>query len=87
MPYVVYILECQQDKLYTGYTTDLERRYAEHVQGSSKAKFTRAFPPKRIAASWEVSSKSLAMQLEYRIKKMSKKEKLALITNPAQLIL
>jgi len=36
MPYYVYILECKNDRYYTGYTTDLERRYQEHVEGSPK---------------------------------------------------
>lgn len=79
MNFYVYILECAHNKLYTGYTTDLERRYQEHVDGSSKAKFTRAFPPKRLAASWQVESKSAAMKLEYQIKKMSRGQKLTLI--------
>ena len=46
----VYILECNNGALYTGYTTDIERRYQEHVEGSPKCKYTRSFGVKRLAA-------------------------------------
>ena len=77
----LYILECKNGSYYTGYTTDLERRWREHLSGSPKCKYTRSFPPKRIAASWQFEDDELStvLKLEHRIKKLSKKRKLELI--------
>ncbi|MCF6768431.1 GIY-YIG nuclease family protein [Thiotrichales bacterium 19S11-10] len=47
--YYVYILECREGRLYTGYTTDLDRRFKEHCSGIA-SKFTRSFPPEKITA-------------------------------------
>jgi putative endonuclease len=81
--YSVYILLCDNGAYYTGYTTDLKRRYQEHVEGTGKCKFTKSFKPLRIAQSWEIQgSKSLAMKIEKRIKMLSKKEKEQLILQP-----
>ena len=83
MSYFIYILECSNGAYYTGYTTNLERRYQEHCDGSYKCKFTRSFPPLRIAASWEIESDlSTALKLEYRIKKLPRAEKEKLIQSP-----
>lgn len=79
MTHTVYILECKNNTLYTGYTTDLKRRYQEHCSGSPKCKYTRSFPPKRIAACFDCDTKEEAMSLEYEIKAMSRKQKLHLI--------
>jgi len=78
--YTVYILECNNGAYYAGYTTDLKRRYQEHLEGSAKCKYTRSFPPIRIAASWEFEMDlSLALKLEQAIKRLSKLEKNQLI--------
>ena len=80
MSYCIYILECSNNTFYTGYTTDLHRRYQEHLDGSSKCKYTRSFPPVRIAASWDVGDElSLALKIEHAIKKLSRAKKLELI--------
>lgn len=75
----VYIIECNNGSFYTGYTTDIERRYSEHVKGTPKCKYTRAFPPKRLAACWEFADKSEALSMENQIKSMSKQEKIELV--------
>ncbi len=81
--YWVYILQCNNNAYYTGYTTDLSRRYQEHLNGSAKCKYTRSFKPLRIAQSWQVNGdKASAMQIELFIKKMIRKEKEKLIVNP-----
>ena len=79
MPHFVYIIECQNGHYYTGYTTDMERRYQEHVKGSAKCRYTRSFPPKKLAAYWQMQSKSDALVVERQIKKLAKREKQALI--------
>ncbi len=81
--YYIYILECSNSSYYTGYTTDIERRYQEHVSGSIKCKYTRSFPPIRIAACWELKENlSAVLKLEHKIKRLSKSEKVKLINNP-----
>jgi len=81
--YWVYILHCNNDSYYTGYTTDLDRRYQEHLVGSAKCKYTRSFKPLSIAQSWQIpGDKSMAMKLEKSIKAMSKKEKQKIILFP-----
>lgn len=80
--YFIYILECSNGAYYTGYTTDMERRYQEHVEGTLKCKYTRAFPPKRIAACWKIKGNlSEILKLEHAIKKLSRQEKHHLILN------
>lgn len=80
--YYIYMIECRNGHFYTGYTTDLERRYQEHVRGTAKCKYTRSFPPKRLAASWEINADlSTALKLERAIKKLPRQQKLVLISN------
>lgn len=77
--YYIYMLECSNGALYTGYTTDLERRWKEHQSGSPKCKYTRAFPPKRMVASWELElDLGEVLSLEAKIKKLSTAKKWAL---------
>lgn len=84
--YFVYILLCENGSYYTGYTSDLERRFKEHVEGSDKCKFTRSFKPLQIEQYWKIDGgKSMAMKVERRIKKLSKAEKRRLILHPESL--
>ncbi len=68
--YWVYILYCENNCYYTGYTIDLKKRYEAHLNGTA-SKYTRSFKPLKIAQYWKVKNKSIAMQLENRIKKLS----------------
>ncbi len=78
----VYILLCDNNSLYVGYTTDLMKRYHSHVRGTA-AKYTRSFQPYSIAQAWPIyGKKSQAMKIELFIKKMNKTEKLNIIENP-----
>ncbi len=84
--YIVYILICSNGAYYTGYTTDLDRRYQEHLQGTAKCKFTRSFKPLSIAQSWKIyGSKADAMKIEKYIKSLSKKDKEQLILFPEKI--
>ena len=74
----VYILETEHNTFYCGYTDDVEKRFKQHLEGRG-AKYTRARRPCRLVYSKECDSKSSAMKLEYRIKQLSRKEKLDLI--------
>jgi putative endonuclease len=84
--YFVYLLECSNGNYYTGYTTDLERRYQEHVKGSAKCKYTRSFPPRRMAAHWRLDTDlSGILKIEAAIKRLSKIEKKRLILKGSSL--
>ena len=80
MRYYIYILRCKGDVLYTGITTDIKRRLAEHSgQAEGGAKFTRARRPVELAALWSTDTRSRAQSLEYRIKHLTRSRKTALI--------
>ena len=74
----VYILKCSDESLYTGWTTDLERRLKAHNSGKG-AKYTRARIPVEIVYFEEFEDKIEAMKREYEIKKLTREQKLQLI--------
>lgn len=82
MEYVwIYIIECENGSYYTGYTTDLEKRYQSHLNG--KCKYTRSFKPVKLAQFWRFeTSKSWALKIEALIKSKTKELKLQLIREP-----
>ncbi len=71
----IYILECSDNTLYTGITTNLERRLDEHNTSAKWAKYTKARRPVKLIYSEESSSRSEATKREMEIKKLSKTEK------------
>ena len=81
--FFVYILETERGTLYTGIAKDVERRFKEHLEGvgSHGAKYTNANKPKKIVYKKEFETRSDAAREEARIKKLSKKEKLMLISS------
>lgn len=79
----VYILKCSDNTLYTGYTTDVSKRIRMHEQGKG-AKYTRGRSPFELVFQASCSTKSDALQLEARIKKLSRKEKIKLVTDYAR---
>lgn len=74
----VYILQCQNDRLYTGITNDAQRRLKEHQAGKG-GYFTRAFGAKDFVYKEKTATRSSALKREAEIKKMSRKQKLELI--------
>ena len=84
--YWVYILHCDNNTYYTGYTDDLAKRYHAHVHGTGKCKYTRSFKPLSIVQCWKVhGDKAFAMQLERQIKKLTRIEKEKIIARPSKL--
>ena len=75
----VYIVECNDGTYYTGWTNDLEKRIKTHNSGKG-AKYTRCRLPVKLIYFEEFDDKIEAMRREYRIKKMSRKEKEELIS-------
>ncbi len=78
-PYFIYILRCADDTLYTGITTDVERRFAEHSGKPVGAKYTASHTPVRIEAVWQAENRSSASKAEYYVKKLPRAKKEALI--------
>jgi putative endonuclease len=74
----VYVLECADGTYYTGYTTDVERRVAEHDAGDG-AKYTRGRAPVDLVHVETFDSRSTAMAREHEIKTLSRREKTALV--------
>ena len=79
MKYFVYILECSDATLYTGITTDIERRVQEHNSSDKGAKYTKTRRPVKLVYSCECSDRSSASKKEYAIKHLSRKKKLELL--------
>ena len=74
----VYMLCCGDGSLYTGISTDVQRRLAEHRSGKG-AKYTRSRGPLELVYSEECPDKSTALRRELEIKALSRAEKLKLI--------
>ncbi|MCE4957932.1 GIY-YIG nuclease family protein [Macrococcoides caseolyticum] len=74
----IYILECNDGTLYTGYTNDLDKRLEKHNAGKG-AKYTRMRLPVRRVYEEVYETKREAMQREYALKKLSRQQKIKLI--------
>lgn len=74
-----YILKCNDGTLYTGWTNNLEKRLKDHNAGKG-AKYTQSRLPVEIVYYETFASKEEAMRREYFIKRLTRKEKLKLIT-------
>ncbi|KAA9219534.1 MULTISPECIES: GIY-YIG nuclease family protein [Aerococcus] len=73
----MYVLLCHDDSLYTGYTTDVDRRQEEHNSGKG-AKYTRPASrrPCAMVFAKAFSSRQAATQAEYRFKQFPRAEKI-----------
>lgn len=74
----VYMLRCKDGSLYTGWTNDMEHRLAMHNSGRG-AKYTRGRGPLELVYSEELPDKEAALRRECAIKKLRRKQKLALL--------
>ncbi len=79
----LYILRCKDDSLYTGITTDVEKRLEAHRSGKG-AKYTRGRGPLELVYREECGDHSAALKRELEIKALSREEKLKLIQNPEE---
>jgi putative endonuclease len=73
----VYILECADGTLYTGITTDVNKRLETHNKGKG-AKYTRVRLPVKLRVYFEAEDRSSASKEEYRIKQLTREQKLKL---------
>ncbi|MCF0120794.1 MAG: GIY-YIG nuclease family protein [Oscillospiraceae bacterium] len=78
--YYVYLLRCANGSIYTGITTDPERRFRQHsgeIRGGAKA--SAMLGAVKMDAAWLVGDRSEASKLEYRIKRLTHQQKEQLI--------
>ena len=78
--HIVYMVQCIDGSLYTGYTTNVERRVAAHNAGKG-ARYTRSHRPVTLLASWSFSTKGEALRTERSIKRLPRVQKLHLIAS------
>ena len=79
IPWSVYIIESSDASLYTGITTDVDRRFEEHANGNKGAKFFNGRKPVKVVYMENGHDRRSASKREAEIKKMSRLEKKALI--------
>lgn len=80
--WMVYLLRCRDDSLYTGITNDLPRRLASHRAGTGSA-YVRARLPVRVVYRESQPDRSAALRREAAIKKLARRDKLALVRRGA----
>lgn len=78
----VYILQCSDHSLYTGYTSDIGQRLKDHNQGQG-SKYVRSRLPAQLVYYETHHSKGAALSREAAIKKLSRRQKITLITDGA----
>jgi putative endonuclease len=85
MPVFIYIVECADQTLYTGWTTNVERRLKAHNAGRG-ARYTRDHGPVRLVYTEEAPDRRAALKRELVIKRMSRAQKLKLIEQSNRVI-
>jgi putative endonuclease len=78
--YWVYMVRCSDGSLYTGTTSDLDRRLGQHNSGKA-SKYTRARLPVKLAYVEKASSRSSALKRELEMKRLGRRGKLLLCTS------
>ena len=82
----IYIVRCRDGTLYTGISTDVERRLAEHREaGDAGAKYLKGRGPLTLLVQKRLGSRSLALKAENRIKRLSKAKKESLLLVPGSI--
>ena len=82
MSWIVYLLRCRDDSLYTGITTDLPRRLARHRAGTASA-YTRARRPLWLVYQERQPDRGAALRREAALRRLSRAGKLALVRGQA----
>lgn len=84
--YYTYMIRCKDNSIYTGITTDLERRVKEHITKNEKcAKYTYFHTATKLEAAWISENRVNASKLEYWIKNLNKVQKELLIKAPSKM--
>lgn len=74
----VYILQCVDGSLYTGYSNDLRQRFEDHKNGKG-GHYTRSHKPNRVIYKEKLATKGQALKREYEIKKWSREKKIKIL--------
>ena len=72
--WLLYLLECEDGSYYAGITTDLDRRFNEHLAGVG-ARYTRSHPPARVLAFKAFPDRASASRAEYALKQLPRSRK------------
>jgi len=75
----LYIIRCTDDSLYTGIAADVARRLSEHETSPRGAKYLRGKGPLKLEFSETVGDRATATALEYRVKRLTRAHKEAII--------
>ncbi|MEM8858077.1 MAG: GIY-YIG nuclease family protein [Chloroflexota bacterium] len=70
----IYMIRCVDNSLYTGITTDVEKRFQKHSQGKG-AKYLKSKRPLQLVYQQPIGDRSLASKVEYAVKQLSKSKK------------
>ena len=74
------MIRCRNGKLYTGITTNVERRFEEHKSGDKKgSKYLRGKTPLTLVLKKRVGNRSMALKIEAKVKKLPKTKKELLV--------
>lgn len=79
MSWFLYIVQCSDQSLYTGITTDITRRLKEHNSSKKGAFYTRNKTPVKLVYQESMPDRSQALKRECEIKKLTRKQKLGII--------
>ncbi|KVV18796.1 excinuclease ABC subunit C [Burkholderia cepacia] len=74
MSWFLYLIECADDSVYTGITTDVAARFDEHASGKG-ARYTRSRKPRVVLASFPLPDRSIASRAEYWVKRLTAAQK------------
>ncbi len=74
MSWYLYLIECEDGSVYTGITTDVDARFAQHANGTG-ARYTRSRKPRAVLASFELADRSSASRAEYWVKRLTPTQK------------
>ena len=83
--YSLYILRCRDGSLYTGIAVDVDRRIREHESGGRGARYLRGKGPLHLEFSAHLGDRATAQQFEYRVKRLQRDRKEALIAGEMSL--
>ena len=85
-PWYLYVVRCSDGTLYTGISTDIDRRVREHNGSKRGAKYTKTRRPVRLVWSKEFNNRSEAQSAEYNFKKLFHKQKWEIINEDSHRI-
>jgi len=77
--YSLYIVRCADGSLYTGISTDVDRRLQEHERGLRGSKYLRGKGPLRLEYRQHLGDRSIASQVEFHVKRLDRRDKEDLI--------